>query len=202
MDLDESRHRERLHRQALKRLKSIGQFRRRPNLIPEMTKGRATEPVEVARIRRAYTQRGPGSGKPGQGERAKESLLERVNRQRRAQVQEWRVTRLSSSPSQAHSSSLMSTPATAVVAVPLHDEAIESRPSMRRTISTRVPFSRSTCKRGNPTLAPKTQFAFHWSKYESKKLEILRESPQETDLVHEDERRVVSSQSAVERRRV
>ncbi|KAF9544173.1 hypothetical protein EC957_012314 [Mortierella hygrophila] len=189
VDLDESRHRERLHRRALKRLKSIGQFRRRPNLILEMTEGRTTEPVEVARIRRAYTQRGPGGRRLGQGEKVKESLLERVNRQRRAQVQEWRVTRLSSSPSQAHSSSLMSSPATAVVTVPLHDDAFESRPSMRRTISTRIPGSKSTCKRKNPTLGPKTRFAFHWNKYKSKKLEVLRVSPQETELVHEDERR-------------
>ncbi|KAG9068739.1 hypothetical protein KI688_011022 [Linnemannia hyalina] len=142
VDLDESRHRERLHRRALKKLKSIGQFRRRPNLILEMTEGRTTEPVEVARIRRAYTQRGPGGRRP----------------------------------------------ATAVVTVPLHDEALESRPSMRRTISTRVPGSRLTCKGRNPTLVPKSRFAFHWNKYKSKKLEVLRVSPQETELVHENER--------------
>ncbi|KAF9276154.1 hypothetical protein BGZ88_001903, partial [Linnemannia elongata] len=188
MYLDESRHRERQHRRALKRLKSIGQFRRRPNLIPKMTEGRTTEPVEVARIRRAYTQRSPDGRRLGQSERMKESLLERVNRQMRAQVQEWRVTRLSLSQSQVHSS-LMSTPATAVVTIPLHDEAVESRPSMRWTISTRVPESRSTCKGGNPTLAPKTRFAFHWNRYVSKKLAVLRESPQETELAHEDERK-------------
>lgn len=189
MYLDESRHRERQHRRALKRLKSIGQFRRRPNLLPKMTEGRTTEPVEVARIRRAYTQRSPDGRRLGQSERMKELLLERVNRQMRAQVQEWRVTRLSLSQSQVHSSSLMSTPPTAVVTVPLHDEAVESRPSMRWTISTRVPESRSTCKGGNPTLAPKTRFAFHWNRYVSKKLAVLRESPQETELAHEDERK-------------
>ncbi|KAG0073935.1 hypothetical protein BGZ90_011182 [Linnemannia elongata] len=199
MYLDESRHRERQHRRALKRLKSIGQFRRRPNLIPKMTEGRTTEPVEVARIRRAYTQRSPDGRRLGQSERMKESLLERVNRQMRAQVQEWRVTRLSLSQSQVQSSSLMSTPATAVVTVPLHDEAVESRPSMRWTISTRVPESRSTCKGGNPTLAPKTRFAFHWNRYVSKKLAVLRESPQETELAHEDERKRSSSHRSEQR---
>lgn len=164
-----------------------------------MTEGRITEPVEVARIRRAYTQRGPGGRRPGQGGRAKESLLERVNRQRRAQVQEWRVTRLSLSPSQVHSSSLMCTPATEVVVVPLHDDAIESRLSMRRTISTRVPGRRSTCNGGNPTLVPKTRFAFHWNKYESKKLEVLRDSPHETELVHEDEKRRYPSHRSEQR---
>lgn len=199
VDFNESRHRERLHRRALKRLKSIGQFRRRPNLIPEMTEGRTTEPVEVARIRRAYTQRGLGGRRLGQSGRVKESLLERVNRQRRAQVQEWRVTRLLLLPSQAHSSCLKSTPTTEIVTIPLHDEVIESRPSMRQTISTRVSGSRSKRKGGSPSLAPKTRFALHWNKYERKKLDVLRESPQEVGLVHENERRRYPSHHSEQR---
>ncbi|KAF8946017.1 hypothetical protein BGZ47_001511 [Haplosporangium gracile] len=78
----------------------------------------------------------------------------------------------------------MPTQATAVVVVPLNDEAIESRPSFRRTISTRIPSVKSTRKGGNPILTPKSRFAFHWNKYESKKLEVLRDLHQDLELVH------------------
>ncbi|KAF9302433.1 hypothetical protein BGZ74_005373 [Mortierella antarctica] len=57
---DEARLRERLHRKAVLRSKSMsnGKSRRLPNFTPAMTEGRDTEPVEVARIRRMYSTRG------------------------------------------------------------------------------------------------------------------------------------------------
>ncbi|KAF9324403.1 hypothetical protein BG006_000553 [Podila minutissima] len=57
---DEARQRERLHRKAVLRSKSMsnGRSRRLPNFTPAMTEGRDTEPVEVARIRRMYSTRG------------------------------------------------------------------------------------------------------------------------------------------------
>ncbi|KAG0347115.1 hypothetical protein BG004_000053 [Podila humilis] len=60
LDAEGARQRERLHRKAVLRSKSMsnGKSRRLPNYTPPMTEGRDTEPVEVARIRRIYSTRG------------------------------------------------------------------------------------------------------------------------------------------------
>lgn len=66
---DEARQRERMHRKAVLRSKSMsdGKSRRLPNFTPAMIEGRDTEPVEVARIRRMYSTRGRSTIESKQG---------------------------------------------------------------------------------------------------------------------------------------
>ncbi|KAG0085865.1 hypothetical protein BGZ92_008638 [Podila epicladia] len=80
---DEARQRERLHRKAVLRSKSMsnGRSRRLPNFTPAMTEGRDTEPVEVARIRRINT----GSMPPAP---AKKSSISRKSSTRKISIRD------------------------------------------------------------------------------------------------------------------
>lgn len=83
---DEARQRERLHRKAVLRSKSMsdGKSRRLPNFTPAMTEDRDTEPVEVARIRRMYSTRGRSNSGSKQGKQR-----EKLTRQSSTRSVEW-----------------------------------------------------------------------------------------------------------------
>ncbi|KAF9204910.1 hypothetical protein BGZ59_000802 [Podila verticillata] len=83
---DEVRQRERLHRRAVLRSKSMsdGKSRRLPNFTPAMTEDRDTEPVEVARIRRMYSTRGRSNSGSEKGKQQ-----EKLSRQSSTRSVEW-----------------------------------------------------------------------------------------------------------------
>ncbi|KAF9359094.1 hypothetical protein BGX26_000194 [Mortierella sp. AD094] len=136
---DEARLRERLTRQALMRRKATGRFRRRPNITLPMTEGRTTQPVEVARIRRAYSS--PNKQQQGnEGDKEQETTLEKMNRQARTGTVEWTVTKVSPSEENMSTQSTSFTPTeNNVVKLPIQEYPLVSRKSLRKTVSTRFP---------------------------------------------------------------
>ncbi|KAG0004092.1 hypothetical protein BGZ79_010292 [Entomortierella chlamydospora] len=136
---DEARLRERLIRQALMRRKATGRFRRRPNITLPMTDGRTTQPVEVARIRRAYND--PNKHQQNnEGDKEQATPLEKMNRQARTGTVEWTVTRIS--PPEENTSTQSTSSArteTNVIKLPIQEHPLVSRRSLRRTVSTRFP---------------------------------------------------------------
>ncbi|KAF9989662.1 hypothetical protein BGZ75_005505 [Mortierella antarctica] len=79
---EEERQRERQNRKALLRRRSTaGRFRRRPNITLPSTEGRITDPVEVARIRRAYGGTFASSTHQRNEDKDNGGLLEKMNRQ-------------------------------------------------------------------------------------------------------------------------
>ncbi|KAF9396321.1 hypothetical protein BGX21_009590 [Mortierella sp. AD011] len=136
---DEVRLRERLIRQALIRRKAAGRFRRRPNITLPMTEGRTTQPVEVARIRRAYSD--PNKHQQNnEGYKEQETPSEKMNRQARTGTVEWTVTKI---PLLEENTSTQSTSSarieTKVIKLPIQEHPLVSRRSLRRTVSTRFP---------------------------------------------------------------
>ncbi|KAF8940390.1 hypothetical protein BGZ58_006694 [Dissophora ornata] len=129
---EEARQREKRNRKTLKKLKSFGRFRRRKNITLPMVEGRSTEPVEVARFRRAYSI----PNLQHEHNDNKETLLEKVNRQVRAGSVEWTLTAVRPSTVDRVSASGMTEPR--AVRVPSQGWKLVSRRSMSRTVSTRL----------------------------------------------------------------
>ncbi|KAF9935890.1 hypothetical protein BGZ65_002918 [Modicella reniformis] len=154
---EEARLRERTNRKALVKLKARGQFRRRTNIKLDNVEGRqSTEAVEVARIRRMYSQKKSSSSTSNDDEkkcdsgadkrkeeRTEETLLKKVNRQARSGMVEWSLVNVEPSDAIVNLT-LKDTVVTtvgepAVVKCPLTlGQARFSRRSQRKTMSTRI----------------------------------------------------------------
>ncbi|KAF9114883.1 hypothetical protein BGX27_009528 [Mortierella sp. AM989] len=155
---DEARVRERLVRQTLMRRKSSGKYRRLPNITLSMTEGRVNEPVEVARIRRAYTN--PKSqqqtGSVIEGGKEPDTLLEKMNRQARARTVEWTVVNAKEDTGEQEPQSTSSAPVkNMIIKLPSQGNELKSRKSLTRTVSTRFP---GQPRHGNVPPVPKSVF--------------------------------------------
>ncbi|KAG0264699.1 hypothetical protein BG011_006276 [Mortierella polycephala] len=168
-----AQYRERENRIILKRLKSKGRFRRRPNIILPWTEGRITEPVEVIRIRRLHrnsTQKTSPSGNTDGATR--ETLLETINRQHRTGTQEWTVTGISPKPFQGSIGANDASRVNRSIRVAVSDSRNElvSRKSLRRMISTR--FHGKQAKRHDTRSRQKSSFTAQLEEYERKKMAL------------------------------
>ncbi|KAF9950574.1 hypothetical protein BGZ70_001303, partial [Mortierella alpina] len=176
---EEERQRERQNRRALLRRRSTaGRFRRRPNITLPPTEGRITEPVEVARIRRAYggtpiskTQQ-RNEDRDRDKDQDHDSLLERMNRQVRTGTQEWTLTGVQQQQTQPSASTALPGNITRV-AVSDANQRIVSRRSLNRTVSTRAqgrPVRREDLHRSQ------SSFRTQWEAYQRQKMVTGRDS--------------------------
>ncbi|KAG0364027.1 hypothetical protein BGZ54_007905 [Gamsiella multidivaricata] len=162
--MDEARLRERMARMSLRRLKTIGRFRRRPNITLPWVEGRINEPIEVARIRRAYSCT---SLKPRRTER-EEMLLEKINRQSRSGIVEWTVHDIRASNDNACISDEWATTVNEPVIVKTPSEEVHvSRRSLRRSVSTQDSGRRQQKK--DMPYGPRSVFDIQWERNESRR---------------------------------
>ncbi|KAG0083680.1 hypothetical protein BGZ93_001666, partial [Podila epicladia] len=166
---DEARQRERLHRKAVLRSKSMsnGRSRRLPNFTPAMTEGRDTEPVEVARIRRMYSTRGHTHNHRRKSKQGKQR--EKPTQQDSTGPEEWveqhQRYQLSDTPVYIMSNTGSMPPA------PAKKSSI-SRKSSTRKISIRDP------ERPRAILRKKSNFGTQYEKYRQRRIHEPR--PKET----------------------
>ncbi|KAG0020744.1 hypothetical protein BGZ82_011514 [Podila clonocystis] len=181
---DEARQRERLHRKAVLRSKSMsdGKSRRLPNFTPAMTEGRDTEPVEVARIRRMYSTRGHHHSHHS---RSKQRKREKPTRQASTRSEEWVEQRqryqLSDTPVDIVSDAGDAPPAPVIssdAGLPAKKSSI-SRKSSTRKISIRDP------ERPRALLRKKSSFGTQYEKYRQRRIDEPR--PKEVqEAIHQE----------------
>ncbi|KAF9570674.1 hypothetical protein EC968_001507 [Mortierella alpina] len=173
---EEERQRERQNRRALLRRRSTaGRFRRRPNITLPPTEGRITEPVEVARIRRAYCGAFASSTWQQNEDKDKGSLLERINRQVRTGTQEWTLTgvqQLQEEPAVSTTVNVLPGNVTRVAISDANQNTV-SRRSLNRAVSTR-PQGRPV--RREDLRPSRSSFSTQWEAYRRKKLIPKRDS--------------------------
>ncbi|CAO3571894.1 unnamed protein product [Mortierella alpina] len=177
---EEERQRERQNRRALLRRRSTaGRFRRRPNITLPSTEGRITEPVEVARIRRAYGSTILSKTQQRIEDRNKDhnhdSLLEKINRQVRTGTQEWILTGVQQQQTQPFASTVINDLPGDMTRIAISDanQRIVSRRSLNSTVSTRAqgrPVRREDIHRSQ------SSFRTQWEAYQRQKMMTSRES--------------------------
>ncbi|KAF9947485.1 hypothetical protein BGZ72_010526 [Mortierella alpina] len=172
---EDERLRERQNRRALLRRRSTtGRFRRRPNIILPPTEGRITEPVEVARIRRAYGGASASKTRQAGEDRDMDSLLETINRQVRTGTREWTLTGTERRQQQPVLSATSILPGDVTrIAILDANQKIVSRRSLNRTVSTRA---QGRPVRKEDLYRSKSSFSAHWQAYQHRKLTSKRDS--------------------------
>lgn len=178
---DEARQRERLHRKAVLRSKSMsdGKSRRLPNFTPAMTEGRDTEPVEVARIRRMYSTRGHRSHS--------RSKREKSTRQVSTKSEEWAEQRqryqLSDGPVDimGDTDDTPRVPANSPEVKAPGKKSSLSRKSSTRKISIRDP------ERPRALLRKKSSFGTQYEKYRQRRTDEPRPKEAREDIRQDTE---------------